>query len=178
MIRAIASGLISTVALAQGAGAEDRAKLMLELEAPVHGSVIGDPQGLAFVSGKALALFGEYQTFDIIFVVDTSQSTSEPSGSDIDGDGKVGQKRGGAIGGIFGRVLPIPTSDRGDSVLAAEVQAVRTLLGQLDPRTTRVGVVTFAGDQDPITNDAFTEAALTAEYGDVEKALRGILRRG
>jgi hypothetical protein len=178
LIRAIASGLISTVALAQGAGAEDRAKLMLELEAPVHGSVIGDPQGLAFISGKALALFGEYQTFDIIFVVDTSQSTSEPSGSDIDGDGKVGQKRGGAIGGIFGRVLPIPTSDRGDSVLAAEVQAVRTLLNQLDPRTTRVGVVTFAGDQDPITNDAFTEAALTAEYEDVEKALRGILRRG
>jgi len=179
LIRAVALALLSSLALPANAAAEqERAKLMLELEAPVHGSVIGDPQGVAFVSGKALALYGEYQTFDIVFVIDTSHSTAEPGGADIDGDGKVGQKRGGAIGGIFGRVLPIPSSDRGDSILAAEVQAVRTLLGQLDPRTTRVGIVSFSGDQDPITNDAFTEAALTSDYKKVEKALRGILRRG
>jgi hypothetical protein len=157
---------------------EERARLLLELETPVPGAVIGDPQGLAFVAGKAIALYGEYQTFDIVFVIDTSQSTDEPAGSDIDGDGKVGQTRGGVIGGIFGRVLPLPQTDRGDSVLAAEVQAVRTLLGQLDPRTTRVGIVTFAGDSDPITLDAYTEAPLTADYEKVGDALDGILRRG
>jgi hypothetical protein len=58
------------------------------------------------------------------------------------------------------------------------VAAVRTLLTQLDPRTTRVGVVTFAGDSDPMTLDAYTEAPLTAEYDKVEHALDGILRRG
>lgn len=179
MIRSIVLALLAgALATSAGAAEKEQAKLLLELEAPLHGSVVGDPQGVAFVSGKALALYGEYQTFDIVFVIDTSQSTSEPAGSDIDGDGEVGAKRGGAIGGIFGRVLPIPTTDRGDSILAAEVQAVRTLLDQLDPRTTRVGVVTFAGDQDPITNDAFTEAALTADYGEVRKALKGVLRRG
>ena len=52
---------------------EDHSRLMLELEAPVDGAVVGDPQGLAFVSCKALALYGEYQTFDIMFVVDTNK---------------------------------------------------------------------------------------------------------
>jgi len=169
---------LSLLASAAGAKDADHSKLMLELDTPVQGAVIGDPQGVAFVSGKALALYGEYQTFDIVFVIDTSHSTADPAGADIDGDGKVGERRGGAIGGIFGRILPLPSNDRGDTVLAAEVQAVRTLLTQLDPRTTRVGVVSFAGDSDPMTLNAFTEAALTSEYDEVDDALKGILRRG
>ena len=179
MRSAIVPGLALLLMLASPAAAgDDKSHLMLELESPSQGAVIGDPQGVAFVAGKAIALYGEYQTFDIVFVVDTSRSTEEPSGSDIDGDGKVGEHRGGAIGGVFGRFLPLPSSDRGDSILAAEVSAVRTLLGQLDPRTTRVGVVTFAGDNDPMTLDAFTEAPLTADYEKVQKSLDGIMRRG
>jgi hypothetical protein len=171
--------LLAAVAAAD----EDQARLLLELEAPTPGSVIGDPQGLAFVAGKALALYGEYQTFDIVFVIDTSRSTAEPSGSDIDEDGKVGRRGGSFVEDYLAwlpllRWLPLPNSDRGDSILAAEIQAVRTLLTQLDPRTTRVGIVSFAGDQDPMTLDAFTEAPLTAEYGDIDDALDGIMRHG
>jgi hypothetical protein len=174
--------LRAAVGLALGLAApavadEDQSRLLLELEAPVHGAVIGDPQGQAFVSGKALALYGEYQTFDIMFVVDTSHSTADPAGSDIDGDGKVGQRRGWWLLRYFGRLLPLPSNDRGDSVLAAEVQAVRTLLSQLDPRTTRVGLVTFAGDSDPMTLDAYTEVPLTVEYEKIDDALGDILRR-
>jgi hypothetical protein len=182
-IRGLAAGGLSAL-LAAGAAAEDeQARLMLELEAPTPGAVIGDPQGVAFVSGKALALYGEYQTFDIVFVIDTSRSTAEPSGADIDGDGKLGKRGGSFIEDYLAWLpllswLPLPNSDRGDSILAAEVQAVRTLLGQLDPRTTRVGVVSFAGDQDPMTLDAFTEAALTAEYDEIGDALDGLMRRG
>jgi hypothetical protein len=151
---------------------------MLEIDAPTSGAVIGDPMGAAFVSGRALALFGEYQTFDLVFVIDTSDSTSAPSGADVDGDGIVGERRGAKFLSILARVLPLPNSDKGDSILAAEVAGVRVLLEQLDPRTTRVGLLAFAGDSDALTPDAYTEVPLTTDYGKLEHGLDAIFRRG
>ena len=153
-------------------------ELELEIDSPVNGAVIGDPMGTAFGSGKALAHYGEYQTFDIVFVIDTSDSTAAPSGADVDGDGVIGERRGEKFLSILGRVLPLPNTDKGDSILAAEVAGVRVLLEQLDPRTTRVGLVAFSGDNDALTPDAYTEVPLTSEYGKVEKGLDAIFRRG
>ncbi len=153
-------------------------ELMLEIDSPTSGALIGDPMGSAFVSGKALALFGEYQTFDIIFVVDTSDSTAAPSGADIDGDGVIGERRGEKFLSILGRVLPLPNSDKEDSILAAEVAGVRQLLNQLDPRTTRVGIVAFSGDNDALTPDAYTEVPLTTDYEKADQGLDDIFRRG
>src|SRR5262249_31327108 len=79
---AIVSGLALLLLAAPASAGEDRSHLLLELESPSQGAVIGDPQGVAFVSGKAIALYGKYQTFDIVFVIDTSHSTAEPSGAD------------------------------------------------------------------------------------------------
>ena len=153
-------------------------ELLLEIDSPANGAVIGDPMGAAFVSGKALALFGEYQTFDIVFVVDTSDSTAAPSGADVDGDGVIGVRRGEKFLSILGRVLPLPNSDKGDSILAAEVAGVRVLLEQLDPRTTRVGLVAFSGDNDALTPDAYTEVPLTTDYQKVASGLDALFRRG
>jgi hypothetical protein len=75
-------------------------------------------------------------------------------------------------------VLPLPTSDKGDSVLAAEVAGVRVLLDQLDPRTTRVGIVAFGGDQDPLTPDAYTVVPLTTDYVRARRGLDDILSEG
>ncbi|MEX2208293.1 MAG: VWA domain-containing protein [Myxococcota bacterium] len=158
--------------------AEKPPELLLEIDSPSNGAVIGDPMGSAFVSGKALALFGEYQTFDIVFVVDTSDSTAAPSGADIDGDGVIGERRGEKFLSILGRVLPLPNSDKEDSILAAEVAGVRELLRQLDPRTTRVGIVAFSGDNDALTPDAYTEVPLTTDYAKAEAGLDDIFRRG
>ncbi len=155
-----------------------RPRLDLEIAAPAEGAVIGDPGGMAFVSGRALALYGEYQAFDIVFVIDTSDSTSAPSGADVDGDGNLGHRKGEDFLSIFGKILPLPNSDRGDSVLAAEIAAVETLLDQLDPRTTRVGIVYFSGDLDPITPDAATQVPLTTDYHQVRRGLYEILRYG
>lgn len=153
-------------------------KLKLEIDAPAAGSVIGDPGGMAFVAGRALALYGKYQEFDIVFVIDTSDSTAAPSGADVDGDGILGHRRGEQFLSIFGKILPLPNSDRGDSVLAAEIAAVETMLEQLDPRTTRVGIVYFSGDLDPLTPDAATQVPLTTNYDAVRKGLQEILRYG
>lgn len=172
--------LAAAVALwiAAPAAAADRSDLLLTIDTPASGSVVGDAQGLTLLSGKALALHGDFQTFDIMFVIDTSHSTAAPSGADIDGDGKVGQRGGDGLGSIFGKILPLPSSDKGDSILAAEVAALRTLLDQLDPRTTRVGVVAFAGDDDPMTADAWVDVPLTTDFKKIGRALDDVYSRG
>ncbi len=152
--------------------------LDLTVEAPAPETVIGDPGQMAFVAGRALAHFGEFQTFDLVFVLDTSQSTSTPSGADIDGDGVVGHRRGSKYLSILGDILPLPNSDGGDSILAAEIAAVKMMLDQLDPRTTRVGIVSFAGDHDSLQPDAFTEVPLSTDFEKVRRGLDDILDRG
>jgi len=156
---------------------EEQSRLLLSIDVPEPGAVVGDPGGMAFLSGKALAIFGEFQPFDIMFVIDTSDSTSAPSGADVDNDGKTGQ-RGPSLLSVLGKILPLPNSDSGDSVLAAEVEAVRVLLDQLDPRTTRVGVIRFSGDNNVMTHDAYTQVPLTSEYRKVSRGLDEILDMG
>ena len=77
-------------------------------------------------------------------------------------------------------------TDPGDSVLAAEVEAAKALVGGLDPTRVRIGVVSFAGEIDPSTGrrrsaaqaDAFLEQALTTDYARVHRALDAVLLRG
>lgn len=153
--------------------------LKLEIEEPSDGSIVGSPEG-AFLAGRALALLGEFKRFDVVIVLDTSSSTNGASGADINGNGIVGA---GGLSGIFKQ------TDPGDSILAAEIAAAKKVLESLDPRNTRVGLVTFAGTQDtwdPYTQqlysdnypDAITEEPLTTNYERVVKALDRVFKRG
>jgi hypothetical protein len=107
-------------------------------------------------------------------VLDTSRSTVDPTGTDINGNGVVGRMRLGGLGTIFGG----GSTDPGDSILAAEVAGAKRLLQGLDPRSTRVGVVAFAGDL-PGTGrrakPAYTLVALTDEHERAVAALDEIL---
>lgn len=156
--------------------------LELDIEYPNDGAVVGNPSG-AFVAGRAIALLGELKRVDVVIVLDTSGSTSEPTGVDVNQNGVVGKPHLGVIGGIFG----LGSTDPGDSILSAEIAAARKLLGGLDPRSTRVGVVTFAGD--PVGQNrglfgrkqrsaALTEEPLTTDYPRIEDALTRIRERG
>lgn len=156
----------------------ERPRLQLAIETPTGDALVGDPGGMAFVAGKALAHYGEFEIFDIVFVIDVSDSTSAPSGADIDGDGEVGRRRGENYLSILSDVLPLPVTDNGDNVLNAELAAVETMLKQLDPRTTRVGVVAFSGDTDPLTSDATVYTPLTTDYDKVRKGLDDIRSAG
>jgi hypothetical protein len=155
---------------------KERPRLQVSVETPEENAVVGDPGGMAFLAGKALAHFGEFATFDIMFVIDQSESTSSPSGADVNGDGEVDERTCGNVPpmlGLFGSIVGACRSSK-DSILAAELLAVRTLLKQLDPRTTQVGVVAFSGDGDPLTADAYVASPLTTEYEKVERALEEI----
>jgi hypothetical protein len=150
------------------------AQLQLEIEAPAPDELIGAADGKLVVSGRALSASVRGGRFDVIVIIDTSSSAGAPSGADVDGDGKIGNSR---IPGI-GRLLALSSSDPGDSVLAAEIAAARILLDQLDPHSTRVGVVAFAGDSHAATPDARVAVPLSSDYAQVEAALDALLAAG
>ena len=167
----LTSALVVVVSLLGASAARGAAqKLTLRIDTPAEGLVAVDSSGMAFVSGLAYAHAGDLPKFDIVFVLDVSGSTAAASGADVNGDGKVTRRAGGLLG--------LGGGENPDSILAAEVAAVRTLLSQLDSRTTRAGVVIFSGDEDRRTPDAFVEVELTRDYREVERGLDFVLLDG
>lgn len=155
--------------------------LRLRIEYPAAGAAVDDGGCGAFVAGRATAGEGELRRFDVVLVIDTSSSTLDATGVDINGNGIVGRRLGSP-----GSLFSAEHSDAGDSILAAEVEAARLLLKQLDPRSTRVGLVTFAGvdpRDDPVEGMLFRRTArhaetvkpLTDDFEQVERALDEIL---
>ncbi len=161
---------------------EESTRVQLSVDYPPEGSLVGNGTCGVFVSGRAVALHGELRQFDVVLVLDTSRSTIDPTGADINGNGIVGKPYLGRIGSIF----DVGSTDPGDSILAAEVAAARQLLRGLDPRSTRVSVVAFAGDPPDVQGGLFARGGrppaitlqpLTNDYTRVEQALQSILDR-
>jgi len=151
----------------------DQTNIQLEIEFPGDGAAVPDSACGTFVAGRAMALSDRSKRFDVALVLDTSGSTAEPTGADINGNGVIGVRQRGRISSLFGG-----STDEGDSILAAEVAAARQILRDFDPRTTRVAVITFAGaDGERETGPpALTRQPLTNEYARVEQSLDFILR--
>jgi hypothetical protein len=155
-------------------------RIELTIEYPPDDSVVNQSACGVFVAGRALAVQGETPHLDVVIVLDTSRSTSEPTGVDLDGDGVVGEP-------VLAREGPVfleRNSDPDDSVLAAEVTAARLILRGLDPRRTRLSVVTFAGEATgarrtqsphPPAEPAITAAPLTSDHTRVDLALADVL---
>ncbi len=166
----------------RGLVAPEPGRIELTVEYPPDGSVVNQSACGVFAAGRALAVQGETPRLDIVIVLDTSRSTSEPTGVDLDGDGVVGEP-------VLAREGPIfieRNSDPDDSVLAAEVAAARLILRGLDPRRTRLSVVTFAGEAadarrpqgaHPSSQPATTAAPLTSDHTRVDLALADVLAR-
>lgn len=107
---------------------------------------------------------------DVIIAIDVSDSTTRPSGQDLDGDGEGGRTSPALLEEIAARasdravVVPLRSLDLEDSVLYAELAAAEALIRRLDPRTFRVGLVAFSD-----------QARVIAPLGSRPEALRGAL---
>lgn len=125
----------------------------LEVELPREGEQV---RGLAgWVVARGQGGMWESALQDVIIAIDESPSTFMPTGTDLDGDGEVGRPLGASL------LLPIQAStDPEDAVIHAELLAARALIRQLDPQTTRVGILTFSD-----------EAAVLAPLGTPDAAL-------
>ena len=150
----------------------------VSIEYPQQGATFGGTEPTAFLAGRALVPRSEGLTTDVVFVMDVSGSTNEPSGADVNGNGVIGAPPASAADGLFA----LGSADPGDSILAAEIAAVRRLLSRLDRRYTRVALATFSGqmlDYGVLAeNPAVSEIALTTDYDDLQRALDRVFARG
>jgi hypothetical protein len=152
---------------------ELRSSMNLVVEYPSAGAATPEAGGCgSFVAGWAGGT-----RFDVVFAIDTSESTHDPSGADIDGDGLVGRARLDERGRI-------QNSDPGDSILAAEIAAARELLHGLHPEQTRVGIVAFSGTPPrpfewifPRPPSAVTVQPLALDHAAVDAALASLASR-
>ena len=110
---------------------------------------------------------------DVAIAIDTSGSTADPSGSDIDGDGTVGKFRGSTM------------TDRGDSLLAAQVAGIKSVISDSSLRDLRLSIVSFSGRDrfdDPVSPERFPDAILrtelTSDSQELEVALDRVLKGG
>lgn len=176
--------ILAVLSLALGAAGADIARaepaeVFLTIDSVSLATPARKTEPLGFIAGRALAHSGSIKLFDVMFLIDVSLSTADSSGVDIDGDGGVARGSGGrgvklgpiSLGGSRG-------GGSGDSILAAEVAAVGSLLDTFDPRTTRVGIVTFSGSESASSDHAWVEVPLTSEYRKVRAGLEEILLSG
>lgn len=124
---------------------------------------------------------------DLAVAIDVSGSARAASGIDVDGDGVVGVNPH-LDARLDGRYpADVLSTDPDDSVLAAELAAVRALLARLRDTgaDVRVAIVAFSGNADPETGlqagPPEDNATLLAPLGGLdaaEAALDDVARRG
>jgi Mg-chelatase subunit ChlD len=179
--RSLAAALVLCLAPLPGSGATEDEPVRITIDQPRQGEVVRGRFDMAPLSGLATA--GKRATrFDVILVIDVSGSTEYPSGLDVNENGELGVARAATLADE----PDTKNTDPGDSILAAQVQASRALLGGLEPGRVRVGLVSFSGEIDPATGrrrsrdqvDAMVEQPLTGDYQAVDRALEAVKLRG
>ncbi|MGZ8441831.1 MAG: VWA domain-containing protein [Candidatus Binatia bacterium] len=142
----------------------------IQILSPKDGSQIAEDQKTILISGKVASDNSRSANVDIFLILDTSGSTVNSAGAEFANQAELPDKY--LLGGAPSLQPQISISRRGmgmgaptfeptrinlrHSILGAEVVASRRLLTQLNPQTTRVGVITFAKEGrlvQPLTND-------------------------
>jgi Mg-chelatase subunit ChlD len=142
----------------------------IQILSPKDGAQIAEDQKTILISGKVASDNVRSANVDIFLVLDTSGSTVLSAGAEFANQGELPDKY--VLGGAPTVQPQFSISRRGTgmgapgyessrlnlrhSILGAEVVASRRLLTQLNPQSTRVGIITFAKDArlvQPLTND-------------------------
>ena len=145
-------------------------ELKVEIRSPRDGLEIRNEQNYILIGGKVTTKLAAPAYVDIFLVLDVSGSTAHYAGVEFPE--------------VYGfpnlyytfRSLPCigPTTRRRynlrSSILAAEIIASRRLLSQLNPATTRVGLITFS-------EEIWLRQKLTRDFDEVRAALDVIYKQ-
>ncbi|MBW2242135.1 MAG: VWA domain-containing protein, partial [Deltaproteobacteria bacterium] len=145
--RGVIEILLLMALVAPGASAGDWLRVRSPApDVPVQSVALFEVAGQAGTRGRS--------GFDLVVAIDLSDSTLEPSGADLDGDGEGGvtdpawlaalERRGNLPPRL--RVRLAAGLDLEDSILAAELEATGALIERLDPRRFRVGLIVFSDE--------------------------------
>jgi len=162
------------------ASAARAAEFRVELDAPAA-PASESALGLLELRGRAGA--GGARGHDVVVAIDVSDSATASSGIDLDGDGPGGRTSAAllaslrAAGADPALVRRLGSLDLEESVLFAELAAAETLIGRLDPRGFRVGIVAFSDRARVVaplgTRPDGLRRALTGLRADFWRDLRG-----
>ncbi len=124
---------------------------------------------VASVSDCGGTAVDQIEALDVAIAIDSSSSTRLPSDADVDGDGNIG------------RLVNSVVTDTDDSLLAAQVAEVRSLVRAAAPLGVRFSIVTYSGPYDfpvglPVY--AIVQSELTADVAELENGLDSALKRG
>jgi hypothetical protein len=177
---------LAALGFAPGATAAEAGDVRVSVTSPAPGGKLRDYLHQARIEGAALAESVGPDQFDVMLVLDVSDSTKVASGADVDRDGQVGVNPHNELLPPGAYAPDVFSTDPGDNILQAQVLAARSLLQGLDPRRVRVGLATFSGEVSPATGerksidqqDAWLEVPLTNDYAAVDRALGAVLARG
>jgi len=129
------------------------AELTVHVRSPKDGSVVTQEQAYILIGGNVAIDTHGSGYVDIFLVLDVSGSTGQYAGADFAEFSQLPTfylyPKGTSLS-CAGRNRAGPLNLR-ISILAAEIIAARRMLLQLNPETTRVGVITFA-DEDGSDN--------------------------
>jgi hypothetical protein len=149
------------------------AELTVQIRSPKDGAEIAQDQSYVLIGGKVAIDTRGSGYVDIFLVLDVSGSTGQYSGADFAEFSQLPNfylyPKGTPLS-CAGRNRAGPLNLR-NSILAAEVIAARRMLLQLNPETTRVGVITF-GDE------VWLRQPLTHNFDEVRNALDIVYKKG
>lgn len=149
---------------------------IVQIRSPKDGAHITQEQNYVLIGGRLFTDAAGAGHVDIFFVLDVSGSSAQYAGADFSEFSELSnlyvdsRRLGGRGRECSGARRPGRVNLR-NSILAAEIIASRRLLSQLNPATTRVGVITF-GDH------ASLRQPLTHDFEEVRSALTAIYKTG
>lgn len=147
----------------------------VQIRSPKDGSHITHEQNYVLVSGKVGSEAARSGYVDIFLVLDVSNSTAQYAGVEFPEFSEFPNfywyRRQARLPLPCAGMTRLGVFNLRNSILAAEIVASRRLLSQLNPETTRVGVITFGGQ-------AWLRQRLTHDFEQVRSALDSIYKRG
>ena len=119
---------------------------------------------VAYYDLRGWAGAGQPLEHDVMVAIDTSGSTAVASGSDVDGDGRIGRRTRREREKWRDFNPAYLSNDPGDTVLAAEVLATRRPVERMGAGRTRIGIVSFSNEppiEVPLVGDTESHGRLS-----------------
>ncbi|MEX2208174.1 MAG: hypothetical protein WEF50_18270 [Myxococcota bacterium] len=160
-MRTFAALVVFCLASTGALGATGEPAVRIDLDPP---SALGsDASGLVFLSGRALAEAPGAAGLDLVIALDTSDSTDEAAFETAEQQPVDSAPR--TLLARFVRWLGFSrSSPTTPTILSEELRAARGILAELDPRTSRVGIVLLAGESRAAIPVPVTALPLTSDF--------------
>jgi len=168
-VRAFATLAVIALAAGRALAAGEGAALRIELDPPA--ALGSESRELVLLTGRALAGDG----LDLVLALDSSDSTDEPA---YESDAAARRAPPSFVSRVLGWLGFAPRERPARTVLSEELRAARALLADLDPRSSRVGIVLLAGEPGGDSRAPVTALPLTSDFARAHALLDWFEKQG